>query len=110
MLDADFQDPPNLIKDFIFYWEKGHDLVYGIRTKRKESNIFNFMRKMYYKIINLNSAISYPLDAGGFRLIDRKIIERLNLIKNLYPYVRGLTFSFSLKPYGIEYVRNARKK
>jgi len=110
VLDADFQDPPNLIKDFIFYWEKGHDLVYGIRTKRKESNIFNFMRKMYYKIINLNSAISYPLDAGGFRLIDRKIIERLNLIKNLYPYVRGLTFSFSLKPYGIEYVRNSRKK
>ena len=110
VLDADFQDPPSLIKDFIFYWEKGHDLVYGIRTKRKESNIFNFMRKMYYKIINLNSAISYPLDAGGFRLIDRKIIERLNLIKNLYPYVRGLTFSFSLKPYGIEYVRNSRKK
>ena len=110
VLDADFQDPPNLIKDFIFYWEKGHDLVYGIRTKRKESNVFNFMRKMYYKIINLNSAISYPLDAGGFRLIDRKIIERLNLIKNLYPYVRGLTFSFSLKPYGIEYVRNSRKK
>ena len=110
VLDADFQDPPNLIKDFIFYWEQGYDLVYGIRTKRKESNIFNFMRKMYYKIINLNSAISYPLDAGGFRLIDRKIIERLNLIKNLYPYVRGLTFSFSLKPYGIEYVRNSRKK
>ena len=110
VLDADFQDPPNLIKDFIFYWEQGYDLVYGIRAKRKESNIFNFMRKMYYKIINLNSAISYPLDAGGFRLIDRKIIERLNLIKNLYPYVRGLTFSFSLKPYGIEYVRNSRKK
>lgn len=110
VLDADFQDPPDLIKDFIFYWEQGHDLVYGIRTKREESKIFNFMRKMYYKIINLNSAISYPLDAGGFRLIDRKIIERLKLIKNLYPYVRGLTFSFSAKPHGIEYFRNSRKK
>jgi len=108
VLDADLQDPPELIKEFIIKWEEGYDLVYGVRSKRRESHIFGKLRKLYYKIINLNSPINYPLDAGGFRLIDRSIIERLSSIKNLYPYIRGLTFSFSKKPLGVEYIREPR--
>ena len=110
VLDADLQDPPELIKEFIKKWEGGYDLVYGVRSKRKESHIFGKLRKLYYKIINLNSPINYPLDAGGFRLIDRSIIERLSSIKNLYPYIRGLTFSFSKKSLGVEYLREPRAR
>jgi len=110
VLDADLQDPPELIKEFIIKWEEGYDLVYGIRSKRKESHIFAKLRKLYYKVINLNSPTNYPLDAGGFRLIDRSIIERLSSIKNLYPYIRGLTFSFSKKSLGVEYVREPRAR
>lgn len=110
VIDSDLQDPPELIKELIEKWEQGYDLVYGIRTKRLEGMIISKVRNIYYKIINLNSSISYPLDAGGFRLIDRSIINKVLNIKNLYPYVRGITFSLSKKSTGIEYHRNARSK
>ena len=98
-----------IIKDFILEWENGHDVVYGIRKKRDESKIFTTFRKIYYRIMNANSDKKYPLDAGDFRLVDRKVIDRFKNNKNLYPYVRGLTFSLSKNSKGIEYDRTNRK-
>lgn len=109
VLDADLQDPPELILKFIEKWEEGFDLVYGIRSKRIEPYIFSLMRRLYYKIINSNSALNYPLDAGGFRLIDRSIVNKLKKVNNLYPYIRGLTYSFSKRSFGFEYLRKPRQ-
>jgi len=109
VIHCDLQDPIGLIKNFITEWKKGHDVVYGIIKTRKESLLFTFFRNLYYKIMNVNSESNYPLGAGDFRLVDKKVINRFANNNNLYPYVRGLTFSLSNNPKGIEYDRTDRK-
>ena len=95
VIDCDLQDPVIIIKDFIQEWEKGHDVVYGIRKKRNESFLFTLLRKIYYRIMRSNSNTNYPLDAGDFRLVDKSVIKNFENNNSLYPYIRGLTFSLS---------------
>jgi len=109
VVDCDLQDPIDVIKKFITEWKNGHDVVYGVRKKRKENFLFNFVRKIYYKIMNASSQNNYPEGAGGFRLIDKTIIDRISTNDNIYPYIRGLTFSLAVKPKGIDYDRTSRK-
>ena len=109
VIDCDLQDPVIIIKDFIQEWEKGHDVVYGIRKKRNESFLFTLLRKIYYRIMRSNSNTNYPLDAGDFRLVDKSVIKNFENNNSLYPYIRGLTFSLSKNPKGIEYERNKRQ-
>ena len=110
VIDCDLQDPPELFEKFIKKWEEGHDVVYGVVNSRKENFIENLFRKVFYFIINLNTDYRYPLNAHDFRLVDRTVINNFKDNNNLYPYVRGLTFSLSYNPCGIEYDRNERKK
>ena len=110
VIDCDLQDPVELIKDFISEWEKGYDLVYGIRKKRNENMIISILRKIYYKLMNTNSINNYPLDAGDFRIIDKKIINYFKDDNSLFPYMRGITFYFSKNSKGIEYNRDERKR
>lgn len=109
VIDCDLQDPVMVIKNFVLEWEKGHDLVYGIRKKRNENYFFTFLRKIYYRIMKSNSNTNYPVDAGDFRLVDKNVIKKFENNITLYPYMRGLTFSLSQNPKGIEYERNKRK-
>jgi len=108
VIDCDLQDPIDLIKIFLEYWEKGYDLVYGVRVKRLENTVINLLRKFFYIIMNLQTQINYPLNAGDFRIIDKKIINDLRDDNSLYPYVRGLSFSYSKRSIGIPYTRNKR--
>lgn len=110
VIDCDLQDPPELFENFLKKWEEGHDLVYGKVESRKESWIMNYLRKIYYKLMNQNSLMNYPKDAHDFRLIDKMIVEQIKMNNLLFPYVRGLTFSLAKKPIGIPYFRNKRKK
>ncbi len=110
VIDCDLQDPPKLFEKFLQKWEEGHDLVYGIVKSRKENIFINLFRKFFYIIMNLNADIKYPLNAHDFRLVDRKVINSFKDNSNLFPYVRGMTFALSKKPYGIEYDRETRKK
>ena len=110
VIDCDLQDPVEIIKEFIMEWEKGYDLVYGIRKKRNENFFITFLRKLFYILMNSKSTSHYPLNAGDFRIIDRKIINQFQNDDNLFPYMRGITFSLSKKPKGIEYNRNDRKR
>ena len=98
VIDCDLQDPPELFVEFITMWESGFDLVYGEVKSRDESWIINFLRKIFYKIVNLNSYYNYPENAHDFRLIDKSIIEKLKNVNDLFPYVRGITFNLSKKP------------
>jgi len=110
VFNCDLQDPPELLEKFIHHWEKGSDVVYGVVSSRKENVIINSFRIFFYYIMNSNTEIKYPLNAHDFRLLDRKVINNLKDTNNLFPYVRGLTYSIAKNPQGIEYDRKKRNE
>jgi glycosyltransferase involved in cell wall biosynthesis len=111
VIDCDLQDPPEMFEKFIYQWENhGKDVVFGVVNSRKENFIENFFRKLFYYVMNYNTESKYPLNAHDFRLVDRKVLNNLKDTNNLFPFVRGLTFSLSESPYGIEYDRSKRNK
>lgn len=107
-IDADLQDPPDLIPDFIRKWEEGYLVVYGVRHSRKEGFFIGVTRKIFYRFISRLSDVDLPVDAGDFRLIDRKIIEHLRSYRDNTPYVRGLIASMGYRQIGIRYDRQAQ--
>lgn len=109
-IDCDLQDPPELIPNFIEYWEKGNKVVYGIRKSRQENWLINIIRKLFYRIINILSEDSQNKDVGDFKLIDRIIIEELKKNHDVQPYIRGLINSMGFQQIGIPYDRNPRVK
>lgn len=109
-IDGDLQDPPELILGFLQKWEEGFDVVYGIRKKRKGSQLMAFTYKLYYKIANSLSDISLPPDASEFALIDRKIAAILKALPEMNLYLRGLRYWCGFKQTGIEYTRNDRER
>lgn len=81
-MDADLQDPPELILEFIKYWEEGYDDVYGKRKTRKgESFLKKFTSKMYYKILQKTTKIEIQKDTGDFRLLDRRCVNALKKLR-----------------------------
>lgn len=107
-LDCDLQDPPELITEFIKHWEDGCAVVYGVRLTRKEGVLINFFRKLFYRLANFLSEDNLPLDAGDFRLIDRKVVEVLRLTEDMQPYLRGVISSIGFKQHAINYHRLGR--
>ena len=107
-LDVDLQDPPELIAAFVAEWERGAEVVYGIRIKRQESWIINLQRVLFYRLIYRLSEEKIPVDAGDFRLISRRVIELLKSFEDAQPYLRGTIATLGFKQVGIPYSRNAR--
>jgi dolichol-phosphate mannosyltransferase len=109
-IDADLQDPPELISEFLAAWECGYKIVYGIRRSRPENAILSGVRKAFYRVLDRLSTVDVPVDAGDFRLIDRIVIERLREVKDSTPYIRGIIAEFGYKQIGIPYDRTERKE
>lgn len=107
-VDADLQDPPEMIVQFLKHWEQGYKVVYGIRRRRSEARLMEACRKLYYRGIRSISDVNLPKDAGDFRLIDRTIIEHLRTIQDKSPYLRGLIAALGYRQIGIEYDRVQR--
>jgi len=107
-LDADLQDPPELIGQFLSKWEQGYKVVYGVRRRPHESALMLVARKMHYRLIQRLSEVEVPLDAGDFRLIDRIIIEHLRAYQDRAPYLRGIIASLGYPQIGIPYDRSQR--
>jgi glycosyltransferase involved in cell wall biosynthesis len=107
-VDADLQDPPELITDFLAKWRQGYKVVYGIRRRRQENPFLNLARKFHYRLINHLSDIDVPVDAGDFRLIDRAVIEQLRTYEDRTPYLRGIIASIGFAQIGIPYDRSER--
>jgi len=107
-LDADGEDDPELINKLILKWEEGYDVVYGIRKQREENFILTYFRNIFYYFLNIASEINIPKKAGDFRLIDKKIINRLKKLEEKNLYLRGLISYFGFKQIGIEYDRKKR--
>ncbi len=108
--EANLKDPAELIPAFIKYWEEGYEVVYGVRNKTQDNFLMLFMRRLFYKIADMLSDEPLPQNAGGFRLVDRKVVDELVKIDDFKPYVRGLISSIGFKQIGIEYERKARPR
>lgn len=107
-IDADLQDPPELLPTFFEHWQAGAQVVYGVRRKRPEGALLNAFRRFGYWVIDKISEHPVPRDAGDFRLIDRKVIDALAQIKTASPYLRGMIAGLGFKQVGLPYDRDAR--
>ncbi len=108
-LDSDLQDPPELIPKLLLEFEKGHDVVHTVREKRLgESGIKLFFTKLAYKTINKLSEIDLPIEAGDFKLISKRVLEKILSQREFRPYVRGLSVWVGFKQSFVYYTREAR--
>lgn len=107
---ADFQDPPEMIVDFLKKWEEGYKIVIGIKKKSKENFLMFTLRKLFYSTLNKFSDIELVKNFTGFGLYDRSFIDIVKKINDPYPYFRGLIPEFGLQRYEIEYVQPKRNK
>ncbi|MDH6305287.1 glycosyltransferase involved in cell wall biosynthesis [Parabacteroides sp. PF5-5] len=110
ILDADMQDPPELIPELLALQEKEQaNVVYCIRKSRVGEGFFKrISAKMFYKIMNYMSEVQFPLDTGDFRLIDRKIMDEFNRLKEKGKYIRGLISWVGFKQVPYYYQREVR--
>jgi polyisoprenyl-phosphate glycosyltransferase len=107
---ADFQDPPNLIPEFVKKWENGFKIVVGVKKQSDESSIFFMIRKFYYKIVTSLAEIDLIGNFTGFGLYDKRVIEILRGIPDAYPYFRGLICDIGFEKAIIEYHQPQRKR
>ena len=92
IIDADLQDPPEVIGDLIKAWENGADIAYGKRLKREGETIFKkFTAFCYYRLLNSMSAYPIPLDTGDFRLLDRKVADVFLKMREHNRFLRGMS-------------------
>lgn len=109
IIDADLQDPPELIPDMIKFWEDGYDVVYGKRKTREGESGFKLMTaNMFYKMLNKLSDVDIPKDVGDFRLVDRQIVDQMNSLPEHNKFLRGLWSWLGYKQYAFEYERKER--
>ena len=109
VIDADLQDPPEVIVDFVAKWEEGYDVVYGVREKREgESRLKLFTASLFYRLLKTFSKIDIPLDVGDFRLMSRRAVDYLKQMKEKDRFVRGLVSWIGFEQVGVTYVRDKR--
>jgi len=109
LLDGDLQDPPELIEKLVEKWLDGYDVVYGERVKRESTLIMNLSYKIFYKIFDKLSYINIPVNAGDFSLMDRKVVDSINSLKETDRFIRGLRAWVGFKQIGIPYTRPKRQ-
>jgi len=109
VIDADLQDPPEVIGDMAAKWREGYDVVYGKRLKREGETAFKKLTaKMYYRLLKNVTSVDIPVDTGDFRLIDRKVCDAMKSLGERNRYVRGLVSWVGFKQTAVEYVREKR--
>lgn len=109
IIDGDLQDPPELLQSFIAKMDEGYDVVYGIRTNRKEGILKKICYKLYYRLLKRFSNIKMPLDAGDFSLLSKRVVLQLNSLPEESRYLRGLRSWVGFKQTGFAYQRDSRK-
>jgi polyisoprenyl-phosphate glycosyltransferase len=109
VIDADLQDPPEVIGEFVKRWQQGYDVVYGIRTEREGEAAFKlWTAKAFYRFINLLSDTRIPLDVGDFRLMDRAVVQALLSMPERDRFVRGMVSWLGFSQVAVPYRRAAR--
>lgn len=109
IIDADLQDPPELIPGMIEKWKEGYEVVYGKRLKREGETKFKLVTaKAFYKLINSLSGNMIPMDTGDFRLIDRAVVDAMNSMPEHNRFLRGMGSWVGFRQYAYEYKRDER--
>lgn len=109
IIDADLQDPPEVILDMIAKWRDGYEVVYAVRTEREGESWFKEMTaSIFYRLIYRITDVDIPLDTGDFRLLDRKVVNVMNQMRERHRFLRGMSVWVGFKQAGVEYKRAAR--
>lgn len=109
IIDADLQDPPELIPEMLKLWEDGNEVIYAKRKKREGESAFKlFTAKMFYKTLNGLSDVEIPRDTGDFRLADKKVVDVINSLPEHNKFLRGLFSWVGFKQTPFEYERKER--
>lgn len=109
IIDADLQDPPELILEMAKKWREGYEVVYAIRTEREGESWFKlWTASLFYRLIYRITDVKIPLDTGDFRLMDRKVVDVLKEMRERHRFPRGMSAWVGFKQIGVEYKRAAR--
>lgn len=109
IIDADLQDPPEVIPDLLAKWREGYEVVYGVRRSRAgETWLKKFLAASFYKIFRALAKVNVPMNAGDFRLVDRKVVDALKEVRELHRFMRGLTCWVGYNQGAVYYERAAR--
>ena len=109
VIDTDLQDPPEVIPDLIAKWKEGYDVVYGVRTEREGETWFKlFTADLFYKLIQMLTDVTIPMEAGDFRLLDRQVIAVMRRMRERHRFVRAMVAWVGFRQIGVPYRRHAR--
>jgi polyisoprenyl-phosphate glycosyltransferase len=109
VIDADLQDPPELIPEFVREWREGYDIVYGTRSSRAgESGLKRFTASLFYRVMERLSATPVPRDTGDFRLLNRRALEALRTLRERQRFMKGLFAWVGFRQKALIYERDAR--
>jgi dolichol-phosphate mannosyltransferase len=110
IIDADLQDPPEVILELAKKWREGYEVVYAVRAEREGETWFKLLTaSLFYRLIYRITDVKIPLDTGDFRLLDRKIVNVMNQMREKHRFLRGMSSWIGFKQIGVEYKRAARK-
>jgi glycosyltransferase involved in cell wall biosynthesis len=109
IIDADLQDPPEVILELIEKWREGYEVVYAVRESRQGETFFKlWTARMFYRVINRITSMKIPVDTGDFRLMDRKVVDVMNQMREHHRFLRGMSVWVGFKQIGVKYQRAAR--
>ena len=109
IIDADLQDPPELIPEMLKIAEQGYDVVHGTRKTREGEIWFKkFSANAFYRLLNSLADVDIPIDTGDFRLISRRVADELQLLREKHRFLRGLIPWLGFKAYQLDYTRRER--
>lgn len=109
IIDADLQDPPEVILDLIAKWREGYEVVYAVRAEREGETWFKlFTASLFYRLIRSMTEVDIPMDTGDFRLLDRKVVDVLNRMRERHRFLRGMSVWVGFRQIGVPYKRAAR--
>ncbi|HLD93677.1 MAG TPA: glycosyltransferase family 2 protein [Anaerolineales bacterium] len=109
LIDSDLQDPPEVIPELIANWRDGHEVVYAVRRQRKGESFFKrISASFFYRLINRLTEIDIPLDTGDFRLMDRRVVDVLNQMREHHRFLRGMSAWVGFRQVGVPYDRAPR--
>jgi len=109
IIDADLQDPPEMILELAKKWKEGYEVVYAVRAEREGESWFKlWTASLFYRLIYLITDVKIPLDTGDFRLMDRKVVDVLKNMRERHRFPRGMSAWVGFKQIGVEYKRAAR--
>jgi glycosyltransferase involved in cell wall biosynthesis len=109
IIDADLQDPPEVIMEMLAKWRAGCDVVYGVRLKRTGESLFKRLTAAaFYRILRRLTRVDIPVDTGDFRLMDRRVVDQLLKMRERNRFIRGMVSWIGFKQDKVEYVRDQR--